>query len=68
MTSGRWANPLLCKRFKAILANVDDLIVNLLSLQGLQGEGVVFEVPNALELCSKRMVLLSGCFDFCLPF
>ncbi|GKV38582.1 hypothetical protein SLEP1_g46472 [Rubroshorea leprosula] len=32
----------------------DDLIVNLLSLHGLRGEGVVFEVPDALEFCSKR--------------
>ncbi|GKV38638.1 hypothetical protein SLEP1_g46527 [Rubroshorea leprosula] len=23
MTSGRWANPLLCERFKAILANFE---------------------------------------------
>ncbi|GKV24990.1 hypothetical protein SLEP1_g34511 [Rubroshorea leprosula] len=32
----------------------DDLTVNLLSFHGLRGEGVVFEVPNALEFCSKR--------------
>ncbi|GKV33932.1 hypothetical protein SLEP1_g42368 [Rubroshorea leprosula] len=31
----------------------DDLIVNLFSLHELQGEGVVFEVPDALEFCSK---------------
>ncbi|GKU98661.1 hypothetical protein SLEP1_g11634 [Rubroshorea leprosula] len=37
MTSGGW----------------DDLIVNLLNLHGLRGEGVVFEVPDALEFCSK---------------
>ncbi|GKV27755.1 hypothetical protein SLEP1_g36890 [Rubroshorea leprosula] len=87
MTSGGWVNPLLCKRFKAILANVvcfsrcvlgvgllvylliflisdfahmdtslggvtiirrylyeDDLIVNLLSLHELRGEGLEFVI------------------------
>ncbi|GKV34025.1 hypothetical protein SLEP1_g42450 [Rubroshorea leprosula] len=43
MTSGRWAT-----------LYFDDLIVNLLSLHGLRGEGVVFEVLDALEFCSKR--------------
>ncbi|GKV13375.1 hypothetical protein SLEP1_g24384 [Rubroshorea leprosula] len=52
MTSGGW----------------DDLIVNLLSLHELRGKGVVLEILDALEFCSKRNGSLSGCLDFCLPF
>ncbi|GKV04618.1 hypothetical protein SLEP1_g16761 [Rubroshorea leprosula] len=32
----------------------DDLIVNLLSLHELRGEGVVLEILDALEFCCKR--------------
>ncbi|GKV40986.1 hypothetical protein SLEP1_g48570 [Rubroshorea leprosula] len=59
--------PSTCKRFKAILAsvvcfldafweldNLDDLIVNLLSLHGLRGKGVFLQVLDALEFCSQR--------------
>ncbi|GKV47439.1 hypothetical protein SLEP1_g54343 [Rubroshorea leprosula] len=31
----------------------DNLIVNLLSLHELRGKGVVFEILDALEFCSK---------------
>ncbi|GKU88865.1 hypothetical protein SLEP1_g3080 [Rubroshorea leprosula] len=31
----------------------DDLMVNLLSLHELRGEGVIFEILDALEFCSK---------------